>query len=458
MYKLKRTLNLLDVLMINLGAMIGAGIFVIIGISIGIAGPSVIFSIIIAGIIALLTGLSFSEIALHTSKEGGVYEYAKDALTPFSGFIGGWAWMFANMIALSAILLSLGSYINFFLGTMIPVIYFAIPALLLFMIINILGMKNSSKTITFLVIVNIIILVIFVAVGAFFFKTSNLTPFLPNGLSGILGGTAIIFFAFTGFSRITTVSGEIKNPKKTIPKAIILSIIISTFLYIAVATVALGMLNYTKLATSFSPLSAAIAVANNKILDAIIAIGGIIALAGVAFTGILGTSRVLFAIGRDHEMPKSLGRIDRFSTPINAILVVTAVAIISMLLIKFSTTIEISNAGLLTAYAIINLAALNLFLNRRRNKSRKTNSISDSKYFPIIPVLGFFTILVVLSYLSIQSLYVMMVILAVGVVYYIFKNSKVIAGIQKAMGRETPTRSIVREFGSSRDVPSKRSD
>lgn len=451
MYKLKRTLKLFDLLMINIGAIIGAGIFVIIGISISKAGPSVIFSIIIAAIISLLTGISFSEIALHVAKEGGVYEYAKEALTPFAGFIGGWAWISANILGMAAILLSFGGYLNVFLGTSIPILYFAIGGLLLFMTVNILGIKQSSKTITWMVLINLSVLIIFVVVGLFFFKPSNLSPFEPNGFNGVLAGTAIIFFAFTGFSRVATISDEVKEPRKNIPKAIIISIVVTTVLYLVVATVALGMLSYTQLGASLSPLSTAISVAHNNILDAVVAIGAIVATAGVAFTGILGVSRVFFAMGRDNELPKKLGIIDRFSTPTNAIILVSFLVIVAMLLIKFTTTVEISNAGILTAYAIINLAALNLFLNRRKIRKKNPNYITDSKYFPVIPIMGFVGILLVLSYLSAASLYVIAAILVVGIIYYIFKNSKTISGISAAIRKKMPGYSVVREFGPSRN-------
>jgi basic amino acid/polyamine antiporter, APA family len=453
MYKLKRTLNLFDMIMINMGAIIGAGIFVVIGLSVSHAGPSVLVSIILASIISLFTGLSFSAIAIHIAKEGGVYEFAKDALNPFAGFMSGWSWIIGNIIAMSAMLISLGGYLNSFLGTNFPIVYFAIPALLLFMSINILGIKNSAKTIKWLVFINITALIIFVVVGAFFFKSSNFSTFAPNGFTGTLTGTAIIFFAFTGFSRVTTVADEVKEPKKNIPKAIIISIIISTVLYLLVATVALGILNYKLLASSPSPLAAAISVLHSRILDAIIAIGGIAATAGVAFTGILGVSRVFFAMGRDNELPKGLSIIDRFSTPINAILLTSLVVIIAIILIPFATTIELSNAGILTAYAIINISALSMVLRHRRNPKKPKHYLSDNKYFPIIPILGFVSVVVLLSYFSISTLYIIVAILAVGLLYYIFRNARRIV-ITK--GREIPPYSAVREFGVSREGTSRK--
>ncbi|EQD43075.1 amino acid permease family protein, partial [mine drainage metagenome] len=148
-----------------------------------------------------------------------------------------------------------GSYINAMLGTSIPLVYFGTAAILLFMTVNILGIKNSVKTLTGLVIFNVIVLFVFVISGLTMFNPSNFAIFLPNGTSGLIAGASIIFFAFTGFSRITTIGDEVKNPEKTIPMAIVISIIISTLLYFLIAYTAIGLVPYAKMADSTAPLS-----------------------------------------------------------------------------------------------------------------------------------------------------------------------------------------------------------
>jgi len=235
-YGLKRILGLRSAVIINLGAIIGAGIFVIIGIAAGMAGPAIIISIFVSAVIAIFTGLSFSEIAQHISKEGGVYEYAKESFAPSAGFVGGTMWTFSNMIAISAVSLSMGSYINALFHLHINLIVFGIPVIIMFAILNMLGIKNSAKTLSILVGVNVIILIIFVVSGLFYFKFADFSNFAPHGFTGVMEGSALIFFAFTGFSRITTVGDEVKNPEKNIPKAIIISIIISSALYAVVAS------------------------------------------------------------------------------------------------------------------------------------------------------------------------------------------------------------------------------
>ncbi len=442
-------MTLLQAVMINLGAIIGAGIFVIIGLAIGKAGPSILLSIIISAIIAMLTGLSFAEIARHVAKEGGVYEYAKDAYRPFAGFIGGWLWTFGNIIAISAVSLSLGGYMNTLFSIHFPEVYFAIASIIAFAIINILGIKNSAKTITVFVIINITVLVIFVAAGIFFFNASNFSNPLPNGASGMLAGAAIIFFAFTGFSRVTTISDEVNEPEKTIPKAIIISIIISTAIYILVAVTALGLVSPSALAHSSAPLSTAIKTIHNNILALIIAFGGVTATAGVILTGILGTSRVFFAMGRDKELPGKLSYIDKFSTPVNAIVVSSVLAIIFLLFISFGTIVDASNAAVLTAYLIINVAAINFYVHLKREKQQ------EKRYIPAVSTAGIATIMLMVAYLDIPSLEFLAGIALIGSVYYVLRNAPIGTYKNWRSHIRIPHHSAVRAFGASRQEDSK---
>ena len=444
MNELSRSVTLSQALMINLGAIIGAGIFVIIGVAIGHAGPSIIISIILSALIAILTGLSFAEIARHVAKEGGVYEYAKESFRPFAGFIGGWLWTFDNIIAIAAVSLSMGGYVNILFFTHMNTVYFAIAAIIAFTIINILGIKNSAKTISAFVVINLAVLLIFIISGLSSFHSANFTNFSPGGFTGTIAGAAIIFFAFTGFSRVTTISDEVKDPEKTIPKAIILSIVISTIIYIAVAIVAVGLVPYSNLAGSSAPLSTAIKSMHDSILAIIIAFGGVTATAGVILTGVLGTSRVFFALGRDKELPGFLSYIDRFSTPVNAIIVSAVLSIVFLLLVSFGTIVNSSNAAVLSAYFIINVSAIYFYYNLKKKQQQ------EKRYIPVVSIAGILGILLIVSYLGIVSLEFLFGIAAIGTIYYVFKNAPI--GELKDWRRHihVPHHSAVRTFGPSR--------
>ena len=449
-HKLRRALTLRDAIIINLGAIIGAGIFVIMGLATGASGPAVVLSIIIAAFIALLTGLSFSEIARHVAKEGGVYEYSKETLSPFSGFLGGLLWTFGNIIALSAVSLSLGSYIDALFHLTVSNVYFAIPSILAFMIINILGIKNSAKTLFGLVIINVLVLSLFVAFGMLYFHAQNFSGFFQKGAGGLIEGTALIFFAFTGFSRVTTVSEEVVRPERTIPYAIIVSVLISAVLYVLVAITALGLVPFSLIDKSASPLSFAISTLHNPVVDVIIALGGITATAGVLLTGILGTSRVFFAMSRDNELPGRLDFLDRFSTPIYSILLSSFLGIAFLAFASFLTIVEIANVSILLSYFIVNISALNLNL-RLRGKNSGAKYLSGSKYFAPIPILGAAaTILITLS-MGVQPIVFVLIVVALGMLYYFYKSSRALKKIEKYISKEIPVRSAVREFGRSRE-------
>ena len=267
---------------------------------------------------------------------------------------------------------------------------------------------------------------------------------MPHGISGIITGTALIFFAFTGFSRVTTISDEIVNPEKTIPRAILLSIIISSVLYILVAITLLGLKPYYDYAVSSSPLALAIKSLHDYYLIILISIGGITATAGVTLTGILGTSRVLFAMGRDEELPKKLSYIDKFSTPVIAIAVSAALGIIFLIFVSFGTIVEASNSAVLTSYIIINISAIALYFKLRNNEKSKVN-LSKKPYFIIIPIAGISTIILIMLYINIASLSITGILLLLSFMYYLIRKY-----IIKINGKRIPKHSDVRTFGLSR--------
>ena len=438
-----RTLKFSDAVFINLGAIIGAGIFVIIGISAAAAGPAILISIPLAAMVAIFTGISFSQVARHVDKEGGVYEYGKEALNPYAGFIGGTLWTYGNIIALAAVSISFGGYLDALFSSKFPVIFIAAGIVISFGVLNALGIKNSAKTLKMIVAVNVSILVLFTIIGLFFFHPSHLTDFFGKGGDGIISGAAIIFFAFSGFSRVTTVSEEVINPEKTIPKAIIVSILISALLYFLISLAAVGLSTPQTLATSTSPLALASSKTGLFFLVEIVSIGALVATSGVILTGILGTSRVMFAMGRDKEIPSVISRLDKFSTPILAIIVSVLLAIAMMPLASFGTIVEASNTCVLSAYSIINMAALKIHLKYRR-LANPAKSYGKSDKFYLIPVAGLATIFVFFIFLGLESILIAAIVFAIATTYYVIRVKF------QGVGKTTPVRSRVRLFGHSR--------
>ena len=439
-----RTLKLLDAIMINLGAIIGAGIFVIIGISAGLAGPAVIFSIPLAAVVAILTGISFSQIARHVDKEGGVYEYGKESLSPFAGFLGGSLWTFGNIVALSAVSISFGSYLDEVLDSRFPVIFVGVGVVLSFAVLNALGIKNSAKTLRAIVMVNLAILILFTVTGLFFFNPSHLTHLFVKGPEGIISGAAVIFFAFSGFSRVTTVSEEVINPERTIPLAIIMSILISAALYFLITLAAIGLATPAELASSASPLALAASGTGLEWLGLAVSAGALVATSGVILTGMLGTSRVLYAMARDGELPHQISYLDRYSTPLVAIVISFLLAVAMMPAASFGTIVESSNACVISAYSIINIAALRIHMKYRGGK--KTVGILGKDWFFAVPAAGIATIIIFFAFLGTESMLIAGIVAGSSALIYSVRR------LNKAQQRSAPIRSRVRVFGKSREL------
>lgn len=219
--ELKRNLGVWGAASIGIGAIIGTGIFVLIGVASGLAGPSVVISFIIAGFTALLTGLSASELASFITEEGGGYIYTTKAFGKFPGFVVGWIKSFDYIVGASAVSIGFAAYFTYFLQ--IPPIQSSIIIIatiwpLILMLLNIKGIKEASGANNVLVALKVFALLIFIVVGSSsILSTSNYSnyhPFFPQGIKGMLSGAAIIFFAFIGFNTIAIVSEEVRDPKK----------------------------------------------------------------------------------------------------------------------------------------------------------------------------------------------------------------------------------------------------
>ena len=421
MEDLKRSVTFWQALSINISAIIGAGIFTVSGVAAGLAGPSSILAVIVGALIAIFTGMSFAELAHMYAREGGNYEYSREVLGSYAGYIAGFIWIIATIISGAAVALSFGGYFSSILNIASPEVIAALLILIL-AIINYFGVKHSARLATILIAINIAILILFAVAGIFFVKLSNFTPFLPKGISGMLASSAFIFFAYTGFARITMLGEEIEEPKKTIPRAIILSIAISAVIYILVMFVLIGIVPYAQIDNSKSPLAQAIFYAtHNLALEYTISVGAMIATINVDLAMILGLSRVVFAMARDKDLPKSLAKINKYGAPSTAILFSTIIMILAIFSISFKNIISFSNAAALTSYAIANLAAIKLAFMRRRNKR---SMLFRYRYFIAIPILGFVLTIMLLSFLTRLSIILTFLTLIIITFYYVLVRAE----------------------------------
>ncbi|SHO45204.1 putative Uncharacterized amino acid permease YfnA [Nitrosotalea sinensis] len=411
MAELKRSLGLFDATALAVGAIIGAGIFVISGVAAGLAGPAVILSIIIAGIVSSFTAYSYVRLASKFTEEGGPYVYAKNTISRFAGFITGWLWLFANIVAGATVSLGLASYVTSLLPTL-PIVPIAILSILILVILNIVGIKQSSIFNAVLVALKLSALSLFIVIGFSHLNFSFYEPFSPNGIKGILSSAALIFFAYTGFGRPATAAEEIKDPKHTIPRSIVLALVLSSIVYILVGIVSTGLIPYQKIANSGSPITDSIEY-GIKIywLEIFVSFAAIVATVSVLLTTIIGVSRVSFAMARDNLLPKFFSKMHkRFSTPYLSILITGAVMAILPIFGSLKQTANVTNFGSLLVYAIVNFTAI-LLIAKDQNRMRR--------YLMVIPALGLISCIALLYFLTPISWIIGISWIAVGCVYYV---------------------------------------
>ena len=384
--ELKRTLGLFDAASISIGAIIGAGIFVVTGIAAGLAGPSFIVSIILAGIVASFTALSFAQLSVYMPKEGGGYEFTYRLISPFAGFISGWMWVFSNVFTGAAVSVGFAQYLSALVPAL-PVNVVAATVCLTFTALNYVGVRQSAIINDALVVAKIAILLFFIAFGLSFIQLSNFEPFMPKGVIGTLEGAALIFFAYGGYARVTIVSEEVKDPNRTIPRAIILAIALSTILYVLIGVISMGLVGSSRLEAAHSPLADAISVTGNSGAVLLVSVGAMIATASVLLMAILGVSRMTFAMARNGQFPSFLKQINqRFQTPHYAILI-TGVLSSILVFSDFSRLVAVGTFSLLFHHALVNLSALRLQPGNRR-------------YPAFVSAVGFLLCISLLAFLS----------------------------------------------------------
>jgi APA family basic amino acid/polyamine antiporter len=409
--QLKPSLGLFDATAVSVGAIIGAGIFVVTGIVAGYAGSALIVSMLLATVIALFTALSFAELTAWLPKEGSIYEYTYQLVSPFAGFLGGWMWMLSNTFAGAAVSLGFAYYFTA-LFPILPANWVAAIICLTFTTLNFFGIHQSALLNNFLVIAKLLILAFFIIFGLTSINTANFAPFAPFEV-GVLYGACYIFFAYGGFARVAVIAEEVKDAKRNVPKAILLSLIISTIFYLLVGLVALGLAGANRLSVSSSPLTEAIGTTGNAGAIYIVSMGGLLATASVLLTSILGVSRMAYAMARRKDIPQALSKLhSKFNTPYYSVWIIGALMTVLVLFINLGKVIAISTFALLFYYALANVSALRLKVEKR-------------VYPRFVPVLGIATcimLLVFILFVSLQAWIIGILGLLGGAVYYFAKQ------------------------------------
>lgn len=352
----------------GLGSIVGTGVFVSIGIATEIAGSSVVLAIVLAAMVAAFNGLSSAQLAANHPVSGGSYEYGYRWLNPTLGFTAGWMFLCAKSASAAAASLGFATYCLNLFGIQIStwIVPLAIVAAASLTLLVLGGLQRSNRTNAVIVSITLLSLAFFIVVGlVYIFQSSDqAVTTTDNGASwpSFFEASALMFVAFTGYGRIATLGEEVVDPRRTIPAAIIYTLIIAATLYIGVAIVCVGMATGPQRST----LQSVAEQFNTPLVAAIVSIGAITAMLGVLLNLILGLSRVVLAMGRRGDFPRGFAHLSSHgNTPTLAILAVGATICFIALIGDLKTTWSFSAFTVLVYYALTNLAAIRLTQSER---------------------------------------------------------------------------------------------
>jgi amino acid transporter/nucleotide-binding universal stress UspA family protein len=407
-----RDLGLLDATMIGVGAMIGAGIFVLTGIAAGVSGPASILAFTLNGFVTLLTAFAYAELASAIPRAGGGYSYVRIAFPGVMGFISGWMLWFAYTVACSLYALGFAGYfwevfhkylpaptnaVFGVTGQYLPIAVITLLVGLLFIRLNIRGAQVTGRAENALTMAKLAVLVIFVAyglkkiAGAPAAAADGFSPFFPLGASGVIVAMGLTFIAFEGYDLIATVAEEIKEPEKNIPRATFIALTVTVTMYLLILFVSLGAITPEGMA-SWQFLGrygeTAIVRAAEQFMPAfgvaVIVLGGLLSTMSALNATVLASSRVAFSMARDRWLPLEIARIDPERRTPRAAIVVTGVILLAMAL-----TLPIEAVGsaasliFLLTFALVNLSVIAL-----RRKAPEIERRYRVPFYPVTPILG----------------------------------------------------------------------
>jgi APA family basic amino acid/polyamine antiporter len=399
---LKRVLGAGDLVMLAIGAVIGAGIFGAIGTAAAgqvgpngevirhAAGPALILSFVLLGAACALAALCYAELAAMIPQAGSAYAYSYATLGEFVAWVIGWDLILEYAVGNVAVAISWGDYFNTLLrnfGIELPVylttgyrtallssnpdihglletaprlagvpLLVNVPAFAIVMLITVLllrGARESSDANKIMVGIKLAVLGLFIVTGLTAINPVNYTPFAPNGFTGIHQGAAIVFFAYIGFDAISTAAEETKNPQRNLPIGILGGLAICTLIYVIVGIVITGIVPYTELGVA-DPLARALELAGFRNVAWLVAIGAIVSMGTVLLVFQYGQPRIFFAMARDGLLPKWAARVDpRTRIPYMTTLITGVVVAVASLVGDAAETYDLTNIGTLFAFALV---------------------------------------------------------------------------------------------------------
>ena len=373
---LRRTVGTFQLTMIGIGATIGTGIFFALDAAVPEAGPAVTVSFVIAAIAAALTALCYAELASAVPVSGSAYSYAYATLGEFAACAVGWCLLLEYAVSGAAIAVSWGQYLNDLtrrlFGFQMPEAlsappgaggYLNVPGAVLVLLCGLLlvrGAKESALVNTVMVLLKLAVLALFVTLGLTGFDSAHLHPFAPMGIAGIGAAASTVFFSFIGLDAVSTAGEEVRDPRRTLPRAIILALLVVTTVYVLVALVGVGAQPWTAFAGQEAGLSAILArVTGAGWPGALLSAGAVLSIVSVTLVVLYGQTRILFSMGRDGMLPAVFHRVDRRTgTPVAGTLIVSGFVALTAAVFPLDVLADLTSLGTLVAFTVVSVGVI----------------------------------------------------------------------------------------------------
>ena len=418
-------MGLFQLTMYGIGLTLGAGIYVLIGEAAGFAGNSMWISFLLATIVAIFAGLSYAELSALFPKAAAEYVFVKNAFkSNFIGFIIGWLTAITSIITAATVALGFGGYFTEFVG--IPIILSAILLLGVLSFVNFIGIRQSAwmNTIFALITAAGLVLIIFLGVT---FGSAESVDYLeaPNGTTGIVLAFILIFFAFIGFEDMANVAEEVKRPKKTLPRAIILCILITGVIYVLVALSAVRILNWEELGQSAAPLAdvahKALGIEGRFTLSII----ALFATASTVLITLVAGARILYGMARNGSLPFLLGKVhSKTKTPWIAVIGIFVASVAFAFIGDIVIVANITVFAIVVTFAMVNLSVILLRYVQPEVERPFRVPVNIGK-FPILPLFGLGATVYMAFQFELEIVAVGLAIIVAGVVFYLVFNRRI---------------------------------
>ena len=431
--ELARTIGLFQLSMFGVGATIGTGIFIVLGSAVPVAGPAVIWSFVIAGTVAGLTAVCYAELASAVPVSGSSYSYAYATLGELPAMGVAACLLLEYGVSAAAVAVGWSEYLNQLFdnlfGLRIPDALsqapeqggiLNLPAVILIFLCTMLllrGASESAKTNAIMVLIKIGVLVMFILLGLQGWESDNLSDFAPFGFSGVTAAAGIIFFSYIGLDAVSTAGEEVKNPRRTMPLAIMIALVTVTALYILVAIVAVAAQPWEDFEGQEAGLSAILEnVTGSTWPGTVFAAGAVISIFSVTLVVIYGQTRILFAMARDGMLPEIFHKVNpRTFTPVhNTVIVATVISLLAGL-IPINFLAEMTSIGTLVAFLVVSIGVIVL-----RYSHPDLPRGFKVPLGPVIPLLSIAGCIWIIQDLRAVTIWVFLIWVAVALVWYFF--------------------------------------